>query len=158
MGPGPLFSVWRVNACVCPYWTRFYMARRPRLRTAGVPQHVIQRGNNRQATFFAEEDYGLYLDGQAIAFMPKAPRTNCLRHTSNSNDSAIPPRNDSGPIGRYSAASWIPTLLPKYVTPQTAAGPWAANASRIKSRRPCSAGRVLRRGEDRSRQINQQAD
>jgi putative transposase len=22
-----------------------------------VPQHIIQRGNNRQATFFAEEDY-----------------------------------------------------------------------------------------------------
>ena len=26
------------------------MARHPRLRIAGVPQHVIQRGNNRQAT------------------------------------------------------------------------------------------------------------
>ena len=38
------------------------MARRPRLRIAGVPHHVIQRGNNRQATFFAEEDYGFYLD------------------------------------------------------------------------------------------------
>jgi len=37
------------------------MARRPRLRIAGVPQHVTQRGNNRQATFFAEEDYGFYL-------------------------------------------------------------------------------------------------
>ncbi len=37
------------------------MARRPRLSIAGVPQHVIQRGNNRQATFFAAEDYGFYL-------------------------------------------------------------------------------------------------
>jgi len=37
------------------------MARRPRLTIAGVPQHVIQRGNNRQATFFADEDYRLYL-------------------------------------------------------------------------------------------------
>jgi len=27
-----------------------------------VPQHIIQRGNNRQATFFAEEDYRFYLD------------------------------------------------------------------------------------------------
>ena len=27
-----------------------------------VPQHIIQRGNNRQATFFAEEDYLFYLD------------------------------------------------------------------------------------------------
>ncbi len=38
------------------------MARRARLIFAGVPQHIIQRGNNRQATFFAEEDYRCYLD------------------------------------------------------------------------------------------------
>jgi putative transposase len=37
------------------------MARRPRLSVVGVPQHVIQRGNNRQATFFAAEDYRLFL-------------------------------------------------------------------------------------------------
>jgi hypothetical protein len=28
---------------------------------AGVRQHLIQRGNNRQATFFAEEDYRCHL-------------------------------------------------------------------------------------------------
>lgn len=38
------------------------MARRARLLFAGVPQHLIQRGNNRQATFFAEEDYRGYLN------------------------------------------------------------------------------------------------
>lgn len=38
------------------------MARRARLLFAGVPQHIIQRGNNRQATFFAEEDYRRYLE------------------------------------------------------------------------------------------------
>ncbi|CAG0990183.1 hypothetical protein MTYP_02241 [Methylophilaceae bacterium] len=38
------------------------MARKPRLNIVGNPQHVIQRGNNRQATFFAEEDYRFYLD------------------------------------------------------------------------------------------------
>jgi putative transposase len=38
------------------------MARRPRLRIAGVPQHVIRRGNNRQPTFFADDDYGFYLE------------------------------------------------------------------------------------------------
>lgn len=26
-----------------------------------MPQHVMQCGNNRQATFFADEDYGFYL-------------------------------------------------------------------------------------------------
>jgi REP-associated tyrosine transposase len=37
------------------------MPRRVRLRIAGVPLHVIQRGNNRCACFFAECDYGCYL-------------------------------------------------------------------------------------------------
>ena len=38
------------------------MPRRSRLHLVDVPQHIIQRGNNRQATFFAEEDYLFYLD------------------------------------------------------------------------------------------------
>jgi len=38
------------------------MPRRTRLNLTDVSQHIIQRGNNRQATFFAEEDYRFYLD------------------------------------------------------------------------------------------------
>jgi hypothetical protein len=38
------------------------MARLPRLFIKDCPQHIIQRGNNRQATFFADEDYTVYLD------------------------------------------------------------------------------------------------
>ncbi|PKM14181.1 MAG: transposase [Gammaproteobacteria bacterium HGW-Gammaproteobacteria-2] len=37
------------------------MPRPPRYELVGVPQHVIQRGNNRQTTFFADEDYRAYL-------------------------------------------------------------------------------------------------
>ncbi len=37
------------------------MPRRIRFALAGVPLHVIQRGNNRSACFFAEEDYLAYL-------------------------------------------------------------------------------------------------
>ena len=37
------------------------MPRRPRITLAGVPLHIIQRGNNRQACFFADEDYKAYL-------------------------------------------------------------------------------------------------
>ena len=33
------------------------MPRRPRITFAGVPLHVIQRGNTRHACFFADEDY-----------------------------------------------------------------------------------------------------
>ncbi|NKF21929.1 transposase [Solimonas marina] len=38
------------------------MPRRPRIQLPGVPQHIIQRGNNRQACFYTEEDYRLYLE------------------------------------------------------------------------------------------------
>ena len=38
------------------------MPRRPRLKLAGIPVHFIQRGNNRGACFFAEDDYQFYLD------------------------------------------------------------------------------------------------
>ena len=33
-----------------------------------VPAHIVQRGNNREPCFFAEDDYRLYLDrlGQAL--------------------------------------------------------------------------------------------
>ncbi len=37
------------------------MARRPRFVLPGVPQHVIQRGNNREPCFFSTEDYQAYL-------------------------------------------------------------------------------------------------
>ena len=37
------------------------MPRRPRISLPEVPLHLIQRGNNRQACFFAEEDYRAYL-------------------------------------------------------------------------------------------------
>lgn len=38
------------------------MPRRPRLALPNVPLHIIQRGNNRQACFYADEDYRVYLD------------------------------------------------------------------------------------------------
>ena len=38
------------------------MPRLPRITLPGVPHHVIQRGNNRQPCFFAEDDYRFYLE------------------------------------------------------------------------------------------------
>jgi len=38
------------------------MSRKPRFNLPGIPQHVIQRGNNRNPCFFAEEDYRRYID------------------------------------------------------------------------------------------------
>jgi putative transposase len=38
------------------------MPRRKRLQVAGLPTHIIQRGINRQACFFADDDYIFFLD------------------------------------------------------------------------------------------------
>jgi len=38
------------------------MARKPRFNLPGIPQHVIQRGNNREPCFYADQDYRRYLD------------------------------------------------------------------------------------------------
>lgn len=52
------------------------MPRRARIALPGVPLHVIQRGNNRQACFFADDDYRLYLDQLKLC----ARRTGCAIH------------------------------------------------------------------------------
>jgi putative transposase len=49
------------------------MARIARLVLPGIPHHVTQRGNGRQAVFFEEGDFALYLDLLAQA----ARRTGC---------------------------------------------------------------------------------
>jgi putative transposase len=72
------------------------MARKPRFGLSGVPQHVIQRGNNRAPCFFDDEDYRFYLD--------------CLREASR----------------RYQVAVHAYVLMPNHVhlllTPEAADG------------------------------------
>lgn len=52
------------------------MPRRPRIHLADMPLHIVQRGHNREACFFAEDDYLAYRHwlGEAL----KA--TGCLLH------------------------------------------------------------------------------
>ncbi|EGW22822.1 transposase [Methylobacter tundripaludum] len=38
------------------------MPRLPRLNLPNIPQHIVQRGNNRQPIFFHEGDYCTYLE------------------------------------------------------------------------------------------------
>ncbi|MCS3902016.1 putative transposase [Methylohalomonas lacus] len=38
------------------------MPRKPRMYLPHIPVHLVQRGNNRNACFFAEDDYHFYLD------------------------------------------------------------------------------------------------
>jgi len=52
------------------------MPRRARLALPNIPLHLIQRGNNRQACFFADEDYRFYLDW----LTEHAGKTGCRVH------------------------------------------------------------------------------
>lgn len=52
------------------------MPRKPRFNLVGVPQHVIQRGNNREPCFYAEEDYQRYLSD----LQKSATKFNCRIH------------------------------------------------------------------------------
>lgn len=52
------------------------MPRRKRLQVAGLPTHIIQRGNNRQACFFADDDYVFFLDHLALL----SKRFRCALH------------------------------------------------------------------------------
>lgn len=52
------------------------MPRQPRYSLAGVPQHVIQRGNNRQVTFFSAQDSRYYRECLATA----AGKHDCAIH------------------------------------------------------------------------------
>lgn len=53
------------------------MPRRPRIILLNVPQHIIQRGNNRTACFYADEDYVRYLDW----LKEYADKTDCQIHS-----------------------------------------------------------------------------
>jgi putative transposase len=52
------------------------MPRQPRYRIPGLPQHVVQRGNDRQATFYRPPDYFTYKNYLQEA----AARHNCQIH------------------------------------------------------------------------------
>lgn len=52
------------------------MPRRARLTLSNIPLHIIQRGNNRQACFFADKDYRVYPDSLA----ENAAKAGCRVH------------------------------------------------------------------------------
>ena len=52
------------------------MARQPRFFLPGHPQHIIIRGNNREAIFYRSEDYQYYLERMEEASV----KHSCLVH------------------------------------------------------------------------------
>ena len=72
------------------------MARKPRFNLIGVPQHVIQRGNNKEPCFYSNEDYTAYLEFLKIA----SEKTGCHLHAyvlmTNHVHMLITPMQDNG--------------------------------------------------------------
>ena len=72
------------------------MPRRARITVAGVPHHVVQRGHNRQATFFADEDYLAYRH----SLKEGAQRYHCAIHAyvlmTNHVHLLVTPANEDG--------------------------------------------------------------
>ena len=52
------------------------MPRKPRFTLPGIPQHVIQRGNNREPCFLDEADYRRYLEDLQVS----AEKQSCRIH------------------------------------------------------------------------------
>ena len=45
------------------------MPRRARMYVPGLPYHLVQRGNNRQACFIEPENYNYHLDGAGLEWL-----------------------------------------------------------------------------------------
>lgn len=73
------------------------MPRRARLTAAGIPWHIIQRGNNRSACFYTEQDYQYYL--QTLG--EQAQRYECAIHAyvlmTNHAHILLTPEKSTGP-------------------------------------------------------------
>ncbi len=75
------------------------MPGRVRLSLPGIPWHIIQRGNNRSACFYADEDYQRYLD----TLKEQADKFSCLVHayvlmTNHVHLLLTPEKEDSAPF------------------------------------------------------------
>ena len=44
------------------------MARKPLVYIPGIPSHIVQRGVDRSATFFSDDDYRFYDMGKHLIF------------------------------------------------------------------------------------------
>ena len=83
------------------------MARPPRIVFPGQPLHILQRGNNRTACFFADEDCRAYLD-----YLHEATqRYDCRIHACVRYVNAVYRRRGTLWEGRYKSA-----LVPRAAT------------------------------------------
>jgi putative transposase len=92
------------------------MPRQPRYFIPGIPQHVIQRGVDRQAVFFQPDDYELYLQSLGDAAVQYECRVHAYALMPNHTHLLITPGNKRSlpllmqAMGRY----YVQTLNKKY--------------------------------------------
>ena len=72
------------------------MPRKPRFNLIGVPQHVIQRGNNREPCFYAEMDYRRYQEDLQEAANKYACRIHAYVLMTNHVHLLVTPMKDHG--------------------------------------------------------------
>jgi putative transposase len=72
------------------------MPRKPRFHLPGVPQHVIQRGNNRNPCFYTEPDYLCYLDVLGEALLSHACRLHAYALMTNHVHLLVTPMREFG--------------------------------------------------------------
>jgi putative transposase len=70
--------------------------RKPRFSLPGVPQHVIQRGNNREPCFLAEQDYRRYLEDLAATAQKSSCRIHAYVLMTNHVHLLVTPMQESG--------------------------------------------------------------
>ena len=103
------------------------MPRKPRFHLPGVPQHIVQRGNNRQACFFAEADYLYYLDALRTAADKFGGRIHAYVLMTNHVHLLMTPERENAPsaaMGYAAQASRAtrPWCLPAAVRPSPDSG------------------------------------
>jgi putative transposase len=72
------------------------MPRKPRFTLPGIPQHVIQRGNNREPCFLAEQDYRRYLGDLQATAEKSACRLHAYALMTNHVHLLVTPMQESG--------------------------------------------------------------
>ncbi|MEM6580674.1 MAG: transposase [Pseudomonadota bacterium] len=92
------------------------MPRKPRFFIPGFPAHVVQRGNNRQAIFFEDVDFELYLSLLAQA----RDRYGCKIHSyvlmTNHTHLLVTPKEvlSMGKMMQYVGRHYVPYINRKY--------------------------------------------
>jgi putative transposase len=85
------------------------MARKPRIFLPEVPQHLVQRGNNREPCFFSEEDYRCYLEFLAETAKKYGCRIHAYVLMTNHVHMLVTPEDE------YSVSNMMQSLGRKYV-------------------------------------------